>query len=174
MIVVKLGTMNAAYAAARSAIVWKAAEVDPDRQDEMIHWAAAQAMTPFASSAQRHLEPTGDAFPNADAGARADYDAYRAYSGGGAPSNYLARKLRFAPAATEVEIETDDLALEPDYTANLRVTVTYEKPIDVPLVGTFMGSRATWAREILVAKSRRHWSAKGRGQIRFTNLGYPL
>lgn len=143
MIVVKLGTMNAAYAAARSAIVWRAAEIDPGRQQARIHLAAAQAMTPMASSKEIHLQPIPLAIGN-EFQADAFYAAYRTYSDGEAPRDYLARKLRYAMAATEVEIEEVSNGVDRDFTSDLHVTVTYEKPIDLPVVGTFLGSQASW------------------------------
>lgn len=145
MITVKLGTINAAYAASRAAIVWKAAEVDSTKQDAMIHLAAAQAMTPFASSKLMHLEPTGPANSIASVAGDDYYQAYRAYSAGNAPPDYLKRKLQFALAATEVKIEETSHAAGHDFEADLRVTVTYEKPIDLPVIGRFLGAIASWS-----------------------------
>lgn len=60
IIVVKLFTMRAASAAVRSAVVWRSADPESDRAGanlavERAHYAAAIAMTPVASSQQRHL-----------------------------------------------------------------------------------------------------------------------
>jgi Flp pilus assembly protein TadG len=142
MMVVKLGTMNAAFAAARAACVWQPAEITPKRREEMVHLAAAQALAPFASSRDVHLQPTGYA---GQIGSQANRDfaaAYLRFSGGSAPFEYLAKKRLYALAATTVELE----AIHPNDPAKaaINVTVTFEKPIDFPIIGVVLGERASW------------------------------
>lgn len=143
MMVVKVGTMNAAYAAARSAIVWRGSEASGPHQYRMIRLAASQAMVPYASSKPLHLQPTGARPSDFSSIASPFFDAYETYSGGGASQGYIDRKLQFALAATRVDVQEET---QPglDYTSDLRVTVTFEKPVDLPVVGTFLGSRASW------------------------------
>jgi hypothetical protein len=143
---VKIGTLYAAYAAARAALVWLPAEVPLQRRDEMIQLAAAQALTPFASAKPHHLAPTGRAGRVGEAGDQAFYAAFERYDNGRAPLEYLARKRQFALAATQVKVEVINSPRDPRLAfAVARVTVTYEKPIDLPIIGIVLGRRASWA-----------------------------
>ena len=59
MLVVKTGTMYAAYAAGGSAIVWVPAEPkDANKSQAKVKKAAVQAMTPFASGRDAHRRGT--------------------------------------------------------------------------------------------------------------------
>lgn len=136
----RIGVQYAAYAAARAATVWVPAEILEAERMGMIHLAAANAMTPFASGHSQHVTPhQGNLVAN---GSTADdlIEAYKSYSSGAAPEEYLRRKWRYAAVATGIslEIESDE------YDSPATVAVTYEVPMNVPLVGRFLGHAAPW------------------------------
>ena len=135
ILVVKLGTLYAAYAAARSAIVWDSA--NPLVAEERIRLAAVHAMTPFASGNPAHLQAAGGGGSSTDASNF--FQAYQRYSHGHAPSSYVTNKYQFAEAATRV------IALPPT-SADGEVTaeVSYEMPLVVPLVGRMLGQPDSW------------------------------
>lgn len=142
VMVVKLGTLNAAYAAARAASVWQPAEIDPQLRERMVHLAASQALAPFASSKELHLEPTGRLSEVGNDEDDAFREAFLRFSDGFADGAYMPRKRQYALAATEVEMEF----IKPDVPseAAVKVTVTYQKPIDLPVIGHLLGRRASW------------------------------
>lgn len=143
----KMGVTYAAYAAARSAIVWLPTDASPDEKKERILVAAAQALAPYASSDPMHLQPTGR---QAYVGGQADrdyFDAYQHYCGGKAPFGLIARKRQYALGATEVswkEVGPVPSDQELRLTRPLEVTVTYEKPISTPLMGLVFGGPASF------------------------------
>lgn len=135
----RIGVQYAAFAAARAASVWAPAEIPERSRMGMIHVAASGAMAPFASGQDRHAvgaSSGGKAAEQIDA----MVEAYQTYSGGGAPTDYLAKKINYASTATEiaVEIESDE------YDAPATVVVAYEVPFNIPLVGRFLGHAAPW------------------------------
>ena len=143
MLVVKLGTFHAAYVTTRSAIVWQGSDAEPQQKQQKIHLAAVQAITPFASSRELNVQPTN---PLTSAGSETAGNlvaAYQNYSGGQMSAGYFRRKMRYAFAATKVTIVQHDNINGRDYTQDITVTVTYEKPIDLPVVGRFLGQRAS-------------------------------
>jgi len=135
MAVVKLGTMYAAYAAGRSAMVWLTAE--PPRPDK-VQLAAAQAMTPFSSSnhadkvpgANRPSQPAGEAY----------FAAYCRFANARQSAEYATQKHRYAALATFTSIERQTSAPGSPIT----VTVEYEAPLHLPGVGRIFGRRAPW------------------------------
>lgn len=147
ILVVKMGTVYAAYSAARSAIVWVPA--NPRLAIGKIDAAAAQAMTPFAANHPRYLAASGGFGATDPAGDESYYKAYRQYagatSGPWAPPDYLARKREYAQRATTVIPHDDLFARGAPTDADVRLTVRYEMPLDVPAVGRFLGHRSPWA-----------------------------
>ncbi len=140
MLTVKLATTYAAYASARAAVVWLPAEIPPERRRGMIHLAAINAMWPFASGSRDHATAGEGTFVPDERAAQACIAAYRAYSGGRAPEDYLMRKWRYAAKATNIEISSSS----DDFNAQIQVTVEYEMPLNIPGVGRFLGRRASW------------------------------
>jgi hypothetical protein len=136
--VVKIGTVHAAHAAARSAIVWGPAS--PERAREKATRAAVHAMVPFAGS-----EDVGTTLTAGSSVYRASryYAAYRSHTRKGpAPASYLMAKYRTAELATRVELRRDDS--RPGGT--LEATVTYEMPLHVPGIARLLGSPASWGK----------------------------
>ncbi len=136
MLVVKMGTLYAAYASARSAIVWRSA--DASRINERVQRAAVEALTPFASSSAIHAD--GPPMPGVDLDAAAYARAYRRYSSGPASTSYLHAKYLYASKATSVL--TDKPSSAPDGT--VAATVTYEMPLHLGVIGRVFGKRSPW------------------------------
>lgn len=146
MMIVKIGVTYAAYSAARSAIVWMPAEVDRARQEKMVHLAAAQALTPFASSSPLHVAGAGRAGYVGGPEDQAYYRAYRAYANGDAPADYLSRKRQYALAATQVLTQVTPARRFGDpMERDVTVTVRYHMPFHVPGVGRIFGSLPPWS-----------------------------
>lgn len=143
MLVVKTGTMYAAYAASRSAIVWVPAEPnDEDEALEKARSAAVQAMVPFATGRDVHRRGTPLAVQPVSVDGTVYYAAYKLYTGGKAPFDYVVKKFQYADMATTVSIDDD-----PDsdaFNEELAVTVTYEMPLNVPVIGRWLGEQPTW------------------------------
>jgi Flp pilus assembly protein TadG len=133
VLMVKAGTVYAAYAAVRSDAVWSSAR--PDRSSERRRLAAVQAMTPFAASGKMYAQGAGVDPPSAEA--RRFYQAYREVAQGSTSEGYLLAKYQFAERATQVE----DAEAGPGEVA---VRVTYEMPLHVPGAGRVIGGRASW------------------------------
>ena len=135
LIVAKIGSVYAAYAAARSVAVWESA-TPPGAAPAKAHQAAALAMTPFASGASNHQISSGPR-PTASQ-LRAVSQAYQQYRGDGDPyaAAYLNRKCRYAWAATSVESSTSGAGL-------VDVTLRYRAPLHVPVIARILGTRAS-------------------------------
>lgn len=143
MLVVKTGTLYAAYAAGRSAIVWVPAESnDPDHAQVEVTRAAVQALTPFASGRDAHRAgtPLAGKPTSSSADGNGYYEAYRQYTDGKAPREYVVAKYQYAELATRVTIEPESDAAN----SNLKVSVEYEMPINVPGIGRFLGQSPSW------------------------------
>jgi Flp pilus assembly protein TadG len=138
LLVVKLGTMYAAYAGGRSAVVWLSA--DPDRADDRCHRAAVQALAPFASSSDVHAE--GFAPPRRPGEEYRYALAYKAHTlnSGKASAGYLTAKYRYAARATTVKIDRSSEKWDADVT----IAVTYHAPLRVPGVSLILGRPAPW------------------------------
>lgn len=137
LIVAKIGSVYAAYAAARSAAVWESAGTTSTMTNKM-HQAAALAMTPFSSGAARHVISQGSR-PTARQ-VNALLKGYKEYRGSGDAygDEYLARKCRYAWAATQVSLtkpQSDGKAIE--------VTLRYRAALHIPGIARLLGTRAT-------------------------------
>ena len=127
-LVVKAGTVYAAYAAARSAIVWESAR--PQIAEQQLRLAAVNAMTPFASSDPRYA-PAGAAGGSSQA---AEYiRAYRKYADGPGSDAYLTAKYAYAEAATRVTVSPSLGAAGAE--DELEVTLSYDMPFHIPGIG---------------------------------------
>ena len=141
----KTGTMYAAFAAARTAVVHGE---DPQAADR-IRAAAILAFTPFSSSIP--LGPASDS----DAGEEAFIEAYRAaaaginLSGDGVPR--LRRQYRFARQAISVDTATE-IRGEP-WEEDVTVSVTYGFPFTFPVVGRFLGRPGAAGRYVYPIRS---------------------
>jgi hypothetical protein len=138
MLTSKLGTVYAAYAAARTASVWSSATTW-EKTQEKAKQAAIRTMTPFASGTQPLISSaTPEALPDS-----APYvAAYELYAKKRVSITYLLTKFSYATRHTKVEIEGPPEKWDADITAK----VTYEFPFNVPGVGRIMGKRGLDAR----------------------------
>jgi hypothetical protein len=177
VLMVKMGTVYAAYAAARSATVWRPSQPErPNSSDnrfshteDMAQRAAAMAMAPFASGMDMHGKSMlkMGRFPRLDAVGDlphylAMYGAISLYNRSDSKSPYLLRnydakqlpnisyvtkKFLFASAATNVELKPTKLV---PWNQDVQVTVSYLMPMHVPAVGRIFGGNTGefFAREI--------------------------
>ena len=136
---VKIGTMYAAYAAARSAAVWLPAET-PEDPLERVECAAAQGIAPFASARTLHIEAVTGTGGESREDQEDCVETYQKYADDALTAHYVSDKLRYARIATHVRmLEVSDA--DPDV---VDVEVEYEMPMNVPYTGRVFGGTATW------------------------------
>ncbi|MBL8798566.1 MAG: hypothetical protein JNM56_32015, partial [Planctomycetia bacterium] len=154
ILVVKIGTVYAAYASARSAVVWSSAEPANQRQTRAER-AMVHALTPFASSNSLHASRAGVG-GQMPAGAREYAEAYRKYArksqdgsflalfkpgadwnsgGGGSLEQYLIAKYRFAKRSGRLRLDPPGT---PAWNADITATVTYDYPFNILGVGRLL------------------------------------
>lgn len=134
MLTAKLGTVYAAYAAARTASVWSSAAPWETAQKKA-QLAAIKCMAPFASGTQsvRQSLPA----PSAAANAPFYWGAYKAFTNSPVAEKYLLAKYGYASRHTKVTIKGPPATWNADITAE----VTYEFPFNVPGIGRLLGRR---------------------------------
>ncbi|MFK7822062.1 MAG: hypothetical protein AB8G99_25415 [Planctomycetaceae bacterium] len=147
LLVVKIGVTQAAFAAARSAGVWLPAEpVGETSKGErvgMVHLAAVNNLTPFASGLDSHRVSVSP--PPFAAGF---HDVYARFveRGDKQASDYSQSKWNYAFAATDISFDPPlHELMRPrgrDHDEVVEVTVTYEMPFNISAVGVFLGSRS--------------------------------
>lgn len=149
MLNVQIGVDYAAYSAARSAVVWLPAEVTPRNTQQqlvhMVHLAAAQALTPYASSLDKHHRSDGNPDPAGDEAYLAAYDG-AVTTGTHQQANYVQSKRQYAMAATSVKFDPplESLFGPASSTApEVKVTVNYEMPFNTPGVGMILGRKSS-------------------------------
>ncbi|MEY4565902.1 MAG: hypothetical protein RLY14_872 [Planctomycetota bacterium] len=132
MLIAKLGTNYSSFAAARTAIVWL-----PFGRSDKVEEAARQAFVPFASGLR-----ASPASLSSDSKEKREYlRAYQDYcSKIGASADYvrfIERKYDYAQNA--VSASFDILSHDAVWDEDVSVTVTYEFPFSVPIVGRLLG-----------------------------------
>ena len=134
ILVVKMGTVYASFAAARSAAVWLSAE-PASAAEGQVRRAAVHAMVPFASSNSAHLKRLG-ASGGGVAQARQYHNAYLKYSENGpAPEKYTSAKFRCAEAATTATWTPG----KPRENEDVTLTLTYRMPLSIPWFARLVG-----------------------------------
>jgi len=146
MLNVQIGVDYAAYAAARSAIVWLPAEVTPlntqQQLVDMVHLAAAQAITPYASSLDKHRRSGSTTDAAGDEAYLAGYNDL-VTTGTHQVASYVQQKRQYAMAATKVEFDPPLAALFGSSEAEIvKATVRYEMPFNIPGVGMILGKKS--------------------------------
>jgi Flp pilus assembly protein TadG len=121
----KLGTVTAAYVAARSASVWSSADQWPDAQSR-IEKSAQKAMAPFASGSHRETGVVD--------GEDSYVQAYHSWVDDPVSAGYLRAKLRDASANLEVHVERPS-----QWDSEIKVRVTYHYTFRVPVLGKLLG-----------------------------------
>jgi hypothetical protein len=141
-LIVKIGTVQAAYAAARSHIVWSTRGLEA-RQKAKREQAAINVMAAFASSRVQHTAAVSATHPppaQAQTNASLFSAAYKAYDPS-APhpgvSGYITRKYIYAHIATRVAVKESSTAWD----ADVKVTVQYEMPFQLSFIGRILGRR---------------------------------
>ncbi len=130
MMTAKLGTVYAAFAAARTASVWSSATTW-EKTMAKAKEAATKSMTPFASGTH------GGATKAISVDALAYVGAYHAYAKKPISDKYLLNKYGYAQGHVKVEIEGPPEHWDADITAK----VTYQFPFNVPGIGRIIGKR---------------------------------
>ncbi|MBA4017493.1 MAG: hypothetical protein C0483_10005 [Pirellula sp.] len=130
ILVAKIGTVYAAYAAARAAVVWVPSGVSPGTAQDKVEAAAQNAMTPFASSNARHRPittppPSGLVY----------YAAHKSFAENPADFDYIGWKWLYASWATKVTVDGGN-----DYKKDVTVTLDYKAPFHMPAIGRIFGS----------------------------------
>lgn len=135
MLTAKLGTVHAAYVAARVATVQDASGDWSGARQKIAH-AASQAMIPFASGSTR---PAGSAASaNILADSESDYRrAYRQWSDDSVAEGYVRSKQRDVRMAVEVNVDGPPGSWRSEITAE----VTYQYPFRIPGIGRLLGER---------------------------------
>jgi Flp pilus assembly protein TadG len=133
ILVTKIGTTYAAYAAARSAVVWVPSGVGSDAAQAKMKTAAVQAMTPFASGATHH-QPIASIPSPADFAQY--YAAHRSFADRPGAVDYIAAKYRYANWAVAVKTDAGM-----DFRKDVTLTLDYKAPFHLSSVGRFLGKR---------------------------------
>jgi hypothetical protein len=133
ILVTKIGTTYAAYAAARSAVVWVPSGVSRGTAEGKMKLAAVQAMTPFASGATHHQPLTSMPSPTDFA---QYYAAHRSFADKPGAVDYIGAKYRYANWAVDVKTDAGM-----DFRKDVTLTLTYKAPFHLSSVGRFLGTR---------------------------------
>jgi hypothetical protein len=155
------GVVYAAFVAARSAVVWDAAQPDGIGA-EKVHLAAAHALAPFASGNPKHLNRKYQELASQDI-SYAYTQAYFKYVGKEAKvsNNYLVRKLYYARQSMRLyHIKS------PSWDSIQKVTVSYEHPFYFPLIGRLLGSPSNVAPGVRVFQLKYTSQLQNEGAMR--------
>ena len=125
----KIGSVYAAFAAARTATVWSSA-TDWDNAEKKAIAAGRHAFVPFASSTQG-LQP--DAISKESA---SYVMAHAEFSDAPAREKYLLRKFDYAQRAVQVNVDRPA-----KWNDDVNATVTYEFPFNIPGISRIFGER---------------------------------
>lgn len=137
MLIAKVGTVNAAFGAARSAIVWQS--IDESEAQAKAEQAAIQGMAPYASGL------TGLRLDLRSQGSGEDdfMAYYQANKIQGKKSNardkYVAAKYRYAARAVRVELQVEPRSGGKEWDEDVVANVTYEYPYLFPILGRILG-----------------------------------
>lgn len=159
LLVAKVGTMYAAHACARSAVVWQTAEpaaLRADRTDQ----ATFTAMAPFVSARARDLSflsIPGSAYGQSvqlaavyalySSGSAGDPPpVVRPYPRGNAPADYIIRKYLNAAGRTTYTVAGEVGTPGADTTAVVR----YRAPLYFPVVSRFLDPDGVWPYEYTI------------------------
>jgi hypothetical protein len=139
MISAKLGTVYAAFTAARTASVWSSATTWEKAMAKAKH-SAVKSITPFASgmrSLPASLPPTGD-LKNAGK----YVVAYEAFAKNSVAAKYILAKYGYATRHTQVTIDGPPTT----WNGDIKAKVTYEFPFVIPGVARIFGRRGADGR----------------------------
>ena len=135
MMSAKLGTVYAAFAAARSASVWSSATTW-EKAEKKAQQAAMQSMVPFASGTQSAFSSV-PVSPDSLKGFPAYWLAYQAYAKDPVANKYILSKYGYASRHVKVTIAGPPATSDAPITAK----VTYDFPFNVPGIGRLLGKQ---------------------------------
>jgi Flp pilus assembly protein TadG len=145
LLLAKVGTMYAAHAGARSAVVWKSAQ-PANLQTPRINQSVWTAMTPFTTGSPSGLNNIFEAL-----GQAADYElAYGLYSRASSDANAkpglgtMGKRYLNAASRTTCDVGSP----QPDGT--LTVTVTYRAPLHIPGAARILNPSGWWTNEYAI------------------------
>jgi hypothetical protein len=130
----KLGTVYAAFAAARTASVWSS-HTTWEKTMEKANRAALKTMVPFSSGTQGFLSSRPSS-PEVIADGAVYIGAYEVYAKNRQSEKYLAFKYGYASRNVKLEIDGPPEKSDTPITA----TVTYQFPFNLPLVAPLLGT----------------------------------
>jgi Flp pilus assembly protein TadG len=131
----KLGTVYAAYAAARTASVWSS-HTTWEKTMEKSQRSALKTMVPFASGTQSFLSSVPTSGETA-ANGLAYWGAYQAYAKSAQSNKYLAAKYGYASRNVKLTIEGPPEKSDSPITAK----VTYQFPFNIPGIARILGDK---------------------------------
>lgn len=137
----KIGTTYAAFAAARTAIVWQPAGGDAVAHQKS-QQAAVQALAPFANGLIQPETQNGTAAAGEEEWLKLYQEWKSKGTSGRQPSDdYLRRKFRYASSMVSVGIAREPpLHADRPWDYDLRVTVEYKYTFHVPVLARMFGS----------------------------------
>lgn len=143
----KLGTVYAAYAAARTASV-VSSQPDWGTAQQTIESAAQQAMIPFASGSR----------PGQTAVAPGDFnEAYQEWAEQTVSSKYAQQKISDAKQHVQVSIG----GKPEEWDSEIRVTVVYDFPFHVPGIGKLIGEPSSDGGYVFPLRTELSWQNDG-------------
>ncbi|MEM7314708.1 MAG: TadE/TadG family type IV pilus assembly protein, partial [Planctomycetota bacterium] len=143
MMSAKVGTVHAAFSAARAASVWTSASDNWGIAEQRIEAAAVQSFVPFASGISLG---TGNDSDQAD-----DYvSAYEEYAQKPVSQKYASRK--YANAKSLLTVTVDERPRE--WNSEIKVTVAYRFPFNVPGIGKLLGEPGEGGKYFYELKSQ--------------------
>jgi hypothetical protein len=143
LLLAKIGTMYAAHAGARSAVVWQSAQPEALRQPR-VQQAVLTALAPFAVDNRASAGGTAaEAVEFANAYTAASSPGQAVPTTLGLPADYSPQGLqnRYGSAADRTTIAIDWGTGKPN--SDVSVTVTYSAPLHVPVVAAWLGRQYT-------------------------------
>jgi Flp pilus assembly protein TadG len=148
LLLAKIGTVYAAHAGARSAVVWASARPQGKR-DTRIRQSVWTAMTPFVTGSPDWLHMSGDASIQSAGYA----GAYRSYYQSGdkyADASFTTLASRYLTAASRTSCQWQ---VDNPQAGDVTVTVTYRAPLHIPGVARILGRGSLGSREYKITSS---------------------
>lgn len=170
ILLTKNGLEYSVAATARAASVWLPAEGSVEERLERIRIAANSSFAPFASGRELHANGV-PADSGSQVVEEAFQTSLSQFAGRSPDSDWLKQKIRYCRQAMRIRIKvyadqdprtglnrlvSSSGHVEVDFVGRRRqdendfsnprmdVYISYEKPIDLPGIGAFMGGRASW------------------------------
>lgn len=131
----KIGTVYAAFAAARTASVWSS-HTTWEKTMEKANRAALKSMVPFASGTQGFMSSAPSDSKTVSDGLLY-LGAYQVYARDPKSAKYLAFKYGYASRNVKVEIEGPPEKSDTPITAK----VTYQFPFNIPMIAPLLGKK---------------------------------